>query len=113
MPTSRKRKYDYASAQTHHSFPTTALQTGSVHSVTVSDSVSADGRRLRRDTVPVYTPPNPASRNPVAHEPTEPAETHAHYEVNIGDYYGPAAQRPTKSKRNNYFISTVRLFTLS
>ena len=108
MSGSRKRKLKYASYQTVHTFPTNALQGDTVKSVTVSETVSSDRHRVKRATVPVYTPSQPAAQDPTDAVNDEPESSSSHTFVDLADVLLPAQTRG-KSRRNNYYVSTVRL----
>ena len=114
MSSNKKRKYPYSVAQTVHSFDDSALDQTNVESRTISDSISADGRRLRRETVPVYTPPSkPSQASSSSHPHGDAPEFESSYDsyvhqITAEDVRGTRAQAQTKSRRNNYFVSTVR-----
>ena len=77
-----------------------------VRSVGYSDTLAADGRTVLRQPIEIHTQPPPAARQRTddglgGDEPSFPdADTH-----NPNDIVVP----PRKARRNNFFVSTVRL----
>lgn len=113
MSSNKRRKLPYSAAQTVHSFEEEALDQNNVESTAISDTVSADGRRRKRDTAPLYTapanPPPPTTSAQFQPDLDGSDSQHASYvyQITADDVQGTRAQKRTKSRRNNFFLSTV------
>ena len=77
-----------------------------VRSVGYSDTVAPNGRTVLRQPVAIHTQPPPASRQRTddgGDEPSFPDND----TLDLGTVH--VAVRPKKARRNNFFVSTVRL----